>query len=118
MRNPIFRPGRSLVKLNHPSQSDIVSNPVYVAGYGNGFEGTIVVRVVDDGGNELAVEGLTKKTGDADEVGEFYGDIEFERMSTQQTGIVETWGNSGRSERDRIGLVRIPVIFEASLIQE
>ena len=118
MRNPSFRPGRPLVKLNHPGQSDIVSNPVHVAGYGNGFEGTIVVRVVDDGGDELAVEGLTKKTGDVDEVGEFYGDIELERMPTQRTGVVEAWGDSSRSERDRIGLVRIPIIFESDLVQE
>jgi hypothetical protein len=104
------------VKLNHPSQSDIVSNPIHVAGYGNGFEGTIVVRVLDDGGSELAVEGLTKRTGDVDEVGEFYGDVELDRMPSQQTGVVEAWGDSGRGQEDRVGLVRIPVIFSADLV--
>ncbi len=118
MRDPTFRSGRPLVKVNHPSKWDIVGNPVHVAGYGNGFEGTIVVRIVDDGGDELAVEGLTKKTGDVNKVGEFYGDVELERMPTHQTGGVEAWGDGGRSERDRVGLVRIPVIFESDLVQE
>lgn len=117
MLSTALRLGSRPIKLNHPRRSDVVSDPVHVAGYGNGFEGTIVVRVVDDSENELAARGLVKKTGDLDEVGEFYGDIELKRMPSEKTGIVEAWGSSGRNQDDRVGFVRVPVAFGANLVR-
>lgn len=53
MRNIDLDSGHPFVKVNHPAPGDLVNSPVHVAGYGTAFEGTIVVRVVDDSGKEL-----------------------------------------------------------------
>ena len=105
-----------LVKVNHPAPGDTIRNPTHVAGYGTGFEGVVVVRVNDEAGNELAREGILS-SGGMGTVGEFYGDVELSRMPTSQRGVIEAFSSSGRSEEDTPGLVRVPVIFDARLVQ-
>lgn len=105
-----------LVKVNHPAPGDSILNPAHVAGYGTGFEGVVVVRVEDETGNELAREGILS-SGGMGVVGEFYGNIELSQMPASQRGTIEAFSSSGRSEEDKPGLVRVPVVFDAGLVQ-
>ena len=41
--------GRSLIKVNHPAPGDVIKDQAHVAGYGTSFEGTISLRIHDDG---------------------------------------------------------------------
>jgi len=41
--------GRPFIKINHPAPGDVIRNPAHVAGYGTAFEGTISLRISDEG---------------------------------------------------------------------
>jgi len=58
------------VRVRQPAKDDLVGRQFLVAGVGNGFEGTIGIRVLDDRGRVLA-EGSAQSAGGMAAVGEF-----------------------------------------------
>ncbi len=74
------------MKVNHPAPGDVVRNPAHIAGYGTAFEGTISLRIRDDG--TVIAEGTTQG-GSKGVIGEFKADLEFERRPNQRLGVVE-----------------------------
>lgn len=58
------------VRVRQPAKDDLVGRRFVVAGIGNGFEGTIGVRVLDGRGRVLA-EASAQSTGGMAAVGEF-----------------------------------------------
>lgn len=110
-----FKPGRPYVKLNHPAQGDIVSDPAHVAGYGTGFEGNITITILDDGGKEVATEAFVQKTNGMGEVGEFWGNVEFTEEPDQQTGVVEAYSPSPK-DGSKMNLVRVPIVFDTDVV--
>jgi immunoglobulin-like protein involved in spore germination len=64
------------MKVNHPAPGDVVRNPAHIAGYGTAFEGTISLRISDDG--TVIAEGMAQG-GSKGVIGEFKTDLEFDR---------------------------------------
>lgn len=58
------------VRVRHPAKNDLVGRRFLVAGIGNGFEGTIGIRVLDGHGRVLA-EDSAQSVGGMAGVGEF-----------------------------------------------
>ncbi len=77
-----------MMKVNHPAPGDVVRNPAHIAGYGTAFEGTISLRIRDDG--TVIAEGTTQG-GSNGVIGEFKADLVFERRSNQRLGVVEAF---------------------------
>ena len=77
-----------MMKVNHPAPGDVVRNPAHIAGYGTAFEGTISLRIRDDG--TVIAEGTTQG-GSKGVIGEFKADLEFERRPNQRLGVVEVF---------------------------
>ena len=116
IRNIDLDSGHPFVKVNHPASGDIVNSPVHVAGYGTAFEGTIVVRVLDDSGKELG-EAVMDSEGGNGIIGEFYGEVEFSYSPSYQLGVVEAFEPSPKDETP-LNMVKVPIIFDASIIQQ
>ncbi len=83
--------GRPLIKINHPAPGDVVRNPAHVAGYGTAFEGTISLRVRDDG---TAIFEGSIQGGSNGVIGEFKADLQFSRRPNQRLGVVEAFEES------------------------
>src|SRR5215212_6288613 len=98
--------GRPLIKVNHPAPGDVIRNPAHVAGYGTAFEGTISLRIRDDG--TVIAEGFTQG-GSNGAIGEFKADLEFDRRPNQRLGVVEALDESASGSGEDLHLDRVPI---------
>jgi immunoglobulin-like protein involved in spore germination len=97
------------MKVNHPAPGDVVRNPAHVAGYGTAFEGTISLRIRDDGGTVIA-EGSTQG-GSMGVIGEFKANLEFVRRPNRRLGVVEAFEESASASGEDLHLDRVPIVF-------
>ena len=100
--------GRPFIKVNHPAPGDVVGNPAHVAGYGTAFEGTISLRIRDDG--TVIAEGSTQG-GSNGVIGEFKADLTFDRRPNQRLGVVEAFEESASGSGEDLHLDRVPIVF-------
>jgi Immunoglobulin-like domain of bacterial spore germination len=100
--------GRPFIKVNHPAPGDVIRNPAHVAGYGTAFEGTISLRIRDDG--TVIAEGFAQG-GSNGVIGEFKADLEFDRRSNQRLGVVEAFEESASGSGEDSHLFRVPIVF-------
>ena len=100
--------GRPFIEVNHPAPGDVVSNPAHVAGYGTAFEGTISLRIRDDG--TVIAEGSTKG-GSNGVIGEFKANLEFDRRPNRRLGVVEAFQESASGSGEDLRLDRVPIVF-------
>ena len=100
--------GRPFIKVNHPAPGDVIRNPAHIAGYGTAFEGTISLRIRDDG--TVIAEGSTQG-GSNGVIGEFKADLTFQRRPNQRLGIVEAFEESASGSGEDLHLFRVPIVF-------
>jgi hypothetical protein len=96
------------MKINHPASGDVVGNPAHVAGYGIAFEGTISLRLRDDG--TVIAEG-SAQGGSNGVIGEFKADLQFDRRPNQRLGVVEAFEESASGSGEDLHLDRVPIVF-------
>ena len=75
------------VKVRQPADRDLVAKSFVVAGIGNGFEGTIGMRVLDSRGRVLA-QGSAQSAGGMAGVGEFSTTLTFGTPPRAGTKVV------------------------------
>lgn len=75
------------VKVRQPADQDLVARTFVVAGVGNGFEGTIGMRVLDSRGRVLA-QGSAQSAGGMAGVGEFSTTLSFATPPRAGTKVV------------------------------
>jgi hypothetical protein len=100
--------GRPLIKVNHPAPGDVIRDPAHIAGYGTAFEGTISLRMRDDG--TVIAEGTTQG-GSNGVIGEFKANLEFERRPNQRLGVVEAFEESASGSGEELHLDRVSIVF-------
>ena len=100
--------GRPFIKVNHPAPGDVIRNPAHIAGYGTAFEGTISLRIRDDG--TVIAEGSTQG-GSNGVIGEFKADLTFQRRPNQRLGVVEAFEESASGSGEDLHLFRVPIVF-------
>src|SRR5918997_2120166 len=100
--------GRPFIKVNHPAPGDVVGNPAHVAGYGTAFEGTISLRIRDDG--TVIAEGFAQGRSNG-VIGEFRADLEFDRRPNQRLGVVEAFEESASGSGEDRHLFTVPIVF-------
>ena len=100
--------GRPFIKVNHPAPGDVIRNPAHVAGYGTAFEGTISLRIRDDG--TVIAEGFAQG-GSNGVIGEFKADLEFDRRPNQRLGVVEAFEESASGSGEDLHLDSVPIVF-------
>jgi hypothetical protein len=100
--------GRPFIKINHPAPGDVIRDPTHVAGYGTALEGTISLRIRDDG--TVIAEG-TAQGGSNGVIGEFKANLEFERRPNQRLGVVEVFEESASGSGEDLHLDRVPIVF-------
>jgi hypothetical protein len=100
--------GRPLIKVNHPAPGDVIRDPAHIAGYGTAFEGTISLRMRDDG--TVIAEGTTQG-GSNGVIGEFKANLEFERRPNQRLGVVEDFEESASGSGEELHLDRVSIVF-------
>ena len=86
----------------------MIRNPAHVAGYGTAFEGTISLRIRDDG--TMIAEGFAQG-GSNGVIGEFKANLEFDRRPNQRLGVVEAFEESASGSGEDLHLDRVPIVF-------
>ena len=86
----------------------MIRNPAHVAGYGTALEGTISLRIRDDG--TVIAEGFAQG-GSNGVIGEFNADLEFARRPNQRLGVVEAFEESASGSGEDRHLFRVPIVF-------
>ena len=101
-------PFQQLIKVNHPAPGDVIRNPAHVAGYGTAFEGTISLRIKDDG---TVIAEASTQGGSNGVIGEFKADLEFDCRPNQRLGVVEAFEESASGSGEDRHLFRVPIVF-------
>ena len=86
----------------------MIRDPAHIAGYGTAFEGTISLRIRDDG--TVIGEGTTQG-GSNGVIGEFKANLEFERKPNQRLGVVEAFEESASGSGEELHLDRVSIVF-------
>ena len=102
-----------LIKVEQPKENATVSSPVEIKGEAKGiwfFEATAPVRLVTEGGQEIA-EGFLEAKGEwmTEDWVPFEGELEFETKEKRGYLIFSRANASGKPEHDRT--LRVPVIL-------
>ena len=100
--------GRPFIRINHPAPGDVVRNPAHVAGYGTAFEGTISLRIRDDG--TVIAEGFAQG-GTNGVIDEFKADLQFARRPNQRLGVAEAFEESASGSGEELHRDRVPIVF-------
>ncbi len=100
--------GPPFIKVNHPAPGDVIRNLAMCAGYGTAFEGTISLRIRDDG--KVIAEGFAQG-GSNGVIGEFKADLQFDRRPNQRLGVVEAFEESTSGSGEELHLDRVPIVF-------
>ncbi len=97
------------IELESPAARSTVSSPVTLVGKANAFEGTVTVRVREDGMTESQTLGQGFVTGSGDssgELGPFRGEVAFRRPTKAGGAIVLSEDSSAENQ----GVLRATVI--------
>ncbi len=77
------------IVVENPEEGASVSSPVTISGTASVFEGTVQLRILDAGGEEIASAFTTASAG-APERGEFSEQVEF-TVDEPQEGVIEVF---------------------------
>ncbi len=103
------------VKVRHPAKDELIGRRFLVAGVGNGFEGTIGIRLLDGRGRVVA-SGFAQSSGGMAGIGEFATTIEVARPPRAGTRLtLQVFGdNPGLPDEGPdpgFNLQQVPVIM-------
>lgn len=106
--------GEAAIVVESPAPDASVSSPVTISGTASVFEGTVQLRILDAGGEEIASAFTTASAGAPDR-GDFSKEVEF-TVDEAQDGVVEVFEqNAAEAEEspDReLFTVAVPVMLE------
>ena len=80
------------ISVRHPRADDIVDDPVEVAGVGTGFEGTLVARLRNAAGDEIAKRSF--QAGGTGIWGSFFFRIDVPGVPNRPRGTLEIFEES------------------------
>ena len=97
--------------VQSPLPNSTVSSPFEVEGMARVFEGTILVRVVNQDGKKVIPEQIVNvHSAEQGEFGAFRIKINYQFYATKE-GVIEVFSQSAE-DRSEINMVEIPVKFE------
>jgi Immunoglobulin-like domain of bacterial spore germination/LysM domain len=100
------------ISVRHPRQNDIVDDPVEVAGVGTGFEGTLVARLRNAAGQEIAQRSF--RAGGTGIWGSFFFRIDVPGIPNRPRGTLEVFEASAK-DGSEIHKRVIPILFGRAL---
>ena len=100
--------GPPFIKVNHPAPDDVIRNLAMCAGYGTAFEGTISLRIRDDG--TVIAEGFAQG-GSKGVIGEFKADLTFQCRPNQRLGVMGAFEESASGSGEDLHFDRVPIVF-------
>ena len=102
----------SNISVRHPRQNDIVDDPVEVAGVGTGFEGTLVARLRNAAGQEIAQRSF--QAGGKGVWGSFFFPIDVPGVPDRPRGTLEVFEASAK-DGSEIHKHVVPILFGRAL---
>jgi nucleoid-associated protein YgaU len=100
------------ISVRHPRQNDIVDDPVEVAGVGTGFEGTLVARLRNAAGQEIAQRSF--QAGGTGIWGSFFFRIDVPGVPNRPRGTLEVFEVSAEDGSEIFKRV-VPILFGRAL---
>ena len=100
------------ISVRHPRQNDIVDDPVEVAGVGTGFEGSLVARLRNAAGHEIARR--TFQAGGTGIWGNFFFRIDVPGVPNRPRGTLEVFEVSAKDGSERFKR-SVPILFGRAL---
>ena len=100
------------ISVRHPRADDIVDDPVEVAGVGTGFEGTLVARLRNAAGNEIAKRSF--QAGGTGIWGSFFFRIDVPGVPSRARGTLEIFEESAEDGSEIFKRV-VPILFGRAL---
>ena len=100
------------ISVRHPRPDDIVDDPVEVAGVGTGFEGTLVARLRNATGQEIAQKSF--QAGGTGIWGSFFFRIDVPGIPNRPRGTLEVFEPSAKDGSELHKRV-IPILFGRAL---
>ena len=100
------------ISVRHPRANDIVDDPVEVAGVGTGFEGTLVARLRNAAGNEIAKRSF--EAGGTGIWGSFFFRIDVPGIPSRPRGTLEIFEESAEDGSEIFKRV-VPILFGRAL---
>ena len=101
------------ISVRHPRPDDIVDDPVEVAGVGTGFEGTLVARLRNATGQEIAQKSF--QAGGTGIWGSFFFRIDVPGVPNRPRGTLEVYENSPE-DGSEINKRVVPIVFGRALV--
>ena len=101
------------ISVRHPRQNDIVDDPVEVAGVGTGFEGSLVARLRNAAGKEIAQRSF--QAGGTGIWGNFFVRIDVPSVPNRPRGTLEIFEVSAK-DGSEIHKRVVPILFGRSLV--
>jgi nucleoid-associated protein YgaU len=100
------------ISVRHPRADDIVDDPVEVAGVGTGFEGSLVARLRDAAGREIASRSF--QAGGTGIWGSFFFRIDVPGIPNRPRGTLEIFEVSAK-DGSEIHKRVVPILFGRAL---
>jgi nucleoid-associated protein YgaU len=100
------------ISVRHPRANDIVDDPVEVAGIGTGFEGTLVARLRNASGQEIAQKSF--QAGGTGIWGSFFFRIDVPGVPNRPRGTLEIFEVSAKDGSELFKRT-IPILFGRAL---
>ena len=100
------------ISVRHPRRDDIVDDPVEVAGVGTGFEGTLVARLRNATGEEIAKRSF--QAGGTGIWGSFFFRIDVPGVPNRPRGTLEIFEDSAEDGSEIFKRV-VPILFGRAL---
>jgi nucleoid-associated protein YgaU len=100
------------ISVRHPRADDIVDDPVEVAGVGTGFEGSLVARLRNATGQEIATRSF--QAGGTGIWGNFFFRIDVPSIPTRPRGTLEIFEVSAK-DGSEIHKRVVPILFGRAL---
>jgi len=100
------------IRVRHPRENDIVDDPVEVAGVGTGFEGTLVARLRNASGQEIAQRSF--QAGGTGIWGNFFFRIDVPGVPNRPRGTLEVFEVSAEDGSELFKQV-VPILYGRAL---
>jgi hypothetical protein len=101
------------ISVRHPRQNDIVDDPVEVAGVGTGFEGSLVARLRNAAGQEIAQRSF--QAGGTGIWGNFFFRIDVPSVPNRPRGTLEIFEVSAK-DGSEIHKRVVPILYGRALV--
>ena len=101
---------RSQFRVDQPQPSDLVGDPLLIAGSGGGFEATIDIRVLDANGNEF----VTTSVQSTNLISGWQQQVDLPDPPPTNRGVVEVAASTGSEQAEP--RVSVPVFFGTRIV--